>query len=288
MTDLDELRAMAAAACRILAMQGLVREITGHVSVRVPGTDQMLIRCRGDDEYGLPFTTAESIRLVDFDGNGAEATSKYQIPLELPIHGELYRNRPDVHCVIHAHPPASLLCGILDLELRPIFGSFDPEAMRLAHQGIPVYPRSVLIRNRTLGTELAAAMGTSGVCMMRGHGITVAGTTVAEATVRAIRLETLADVTVRAAQTGRTPPDISQADIEDFIGPPGAPAPAALSRGNEWVWKFYLRMLAARDAHVLHSEPAHVKRERAGHLRPFGGLLSLPKSILYGRDGSRL
>lgn len=252
MTDLDELRSTVAASCRILAMQGLVREITGHVSVRAPGTDQMLIRCRADDEKGLPFTAPDAVRLVDLDGRGDEVGSGYQVPLEQPIHGELLRRRPEVNCVIHAHPPASLMCGILDLELRPIFGSYDPEAMRLAHDGIPVYPRSVLIRTPALGAELAETMAGSTVCLMRGHGVTVVGATIEEATIRAIRLETLAEVTLRAAQIGRTAPDLDRADIEDFVGPPGSPAPPALSRGNEWVWKHYLRMLEARDAQLLH------------------------------------
>jgi ribulose-5-phosphate 4-epimerase/fuculose-1-phosphate aldolase len=251
-TDLDELRATVAASCRVLAMQGLVREITGHVSVRVPGTDdQMLIRCRPDNEQGLPFTAADCVQLVDLDGRGAQPG--YQVPLERPIHGELLRRRPEVNCVIHAHPPASLLCGILDLQLRPILGSFDPEAMRLAYEGVPVYPRSVLIRTAALAVQLAEVMGERSVCLMRGHGITVVGASVEEATVRAIRLETLAEITLSAAQTGRTPPDLDRADIEDFVGPPGAPVPPALTRGSEWVWKHYLRMLAVRDGQLGHT-----------------------------------
>ena len=98
---LDELARDVALACRILARQGLVREIIGHVSARIPGTDEMFIRCRGEDEYGLAFTSEEQIRRVDFDGQGGGLGERHVTPLELPIHGETYRARPDVGAVVH-------------------------------------------------------------------------------------------------------------------------------------------------------------------------------------------
>ncbi|GMA59951.1 class II aldolase/adducin family protein [Alicyclobacillus fastidiosus] len=57
-----------AVACRILAMEGLVDEILGHVSVRVPDTDEMLIRCRGPYECGVAYTQSDAIQRVTFEG----------------------------------------------------------------------------------------------------------------------------------------------------------------------------------------------------------------------------
>ena len=97
---LEELRSKVALSCRILAMMGLVKEITGHVSVRIPGSDQMFIRCRGVDEYGLPFTSTEAVQPVDFDGDGPDASRfgrmrdvNYEVPAEFPIHGEILPHR---------------------------------------------------------------------------------------------------------------------------------------------------------------------------------------------------
>ena len=59
-----------ALSCRVLAMMGLVKELTGHVSARIPGADEMFLRCRGVDEYGLPFTSVNAVQQVDFDGSG--------------------------------------------------------------------------------------------------------------------------------------------------------------------------------------------------------------------------
>ena len=49
---------------------------------------------------------------------------------------------------------------------------------------------------------------------MKGHGITVTGKTVEEATVRALNFNTLARATLQVAQTGRKAADISLDDIE--------------------------------------------------------------------------
>src|SRR5262247_3570503 len=43
---IEELREKVAVSCRILAMEGMVDEILGHVSARIAGGDEMWIRCR--------------------------------------------------------------------------------------------------------------------------------------------------------------------------------------------------------------------------------------------------
>src|SRR5262245_31423077 len=104
-------RTTVARACRILAMEGLVEGVLGHVSVRA-GVDRMLIRCRGEDEHGLMFTRERDVRETDLDGALTGPADGYRVPNELPIHGELLRARPEVNAVVHAHPPAVLLCGV--------------------------------------------------------------------------------------------------------------------------------------------------------------------------------
>jgi 3,4-dihydroxyphthalate decarboxylase len=211
----DEARATIAQACRILAMEGLVEGVLGHVSLRT-GDDRMLIRCRGRDEHGLMFTTDDDIRLTDLDGTIIGADGGYAIPKELPIHGEVLRKHPEVNAVVHAHPPAVLLCGLAGFELRPVFGSYNMPAMRMAIDGIPVYPRSVLIRRPDLAHEMLAAMGDRPVCLLRGHGITVTGASVEEAVVRALDLNTLATVTLELARLGARPDPVPPEDVAEL------------------------------------------------------------------------
>ncbi len=135
---------------RILAMQGCVKDILGHVSARIPGTNEMFIRCRGDNERGLLYTDIQQIRRLDFEEKSGDMRDDYMVPVEVPIHGEIYKAIPDAQAVVHAHPYASVVCGIAGLELRPIFGAFDPPSLAIAARGIPVYPRSVLINRADL------------------------------------------------------------------------------------------------------------------------------------------
>ena len=202
------MRETIATACRVLANEGLVEGILGHVSARTD--DGLLIRCRGPRERGLRHTTAEDIR----DPGGD--TGEWRPPAELPIHTELYARRPEVGAVVHAHPRSALLCGLAGIELRPVFGAFDIPAMRLALRGVPRYERSVLITRAELAAEMVAAMGESTTCLLVGHGITVVGDTVEQATVRAVALERLCWVSLRLAQLGASPPAVPDADLAEL------------------------------------------------------------------------
>lgn len=242
MESLESLREKVALSCRILAHQGLVSDILGHVSARIPDSSDMFIRCRGEEEYGLPFTQATAIRRVDFNGHGDVAEGRYQTPLELPIHGEIYKYRPEVQCVIHAHPPAAVACGIAGLDLRPIVGCYNVVALHLALQGIPVFPRAILISRADLAAQLLAVMGERDVCLMKGHGITVTGRTVEEATTRAINVEMLARMTLEVAQTGRAYDELPWLDIQEFVK-----AGRTLPDREKWVWRGLVRELPAID-----------------------------------------
>ena len=89
---MDQLREKVALSCRILANEGLVEGMLGHVSARVPSEDKMLIRCRSDEDYGVLFTRDSDVRRVDFEGQGSDLEGRYEVPKELPIHGEILKD----------------------------------------------------------------------------------------------------------------------------------------------------------------------------------------------------
>jgi ribulose-5-phosphate 4-epimerase/fuculose-1-phosphate aldolase len=239
----EELRKKVAISCRILAMEGLVDGILGHVSARIPGKNEMFIRCRGKNENGVRYTTIDSIRKVDFNGNGIDLED-YEIPKEFPIHGEILKARREIGCVIHAHPPDALLCGITDLEFRPIFGAYNIPAMRMALEGVPIFPRSLLLTKPEFVTPLMACMGNKNICLMKGHGITVTGKTVEEATVRAINFNILAKVTLEVARVGKQAPNISEEDIKEL--------PDLGSTFNDiWNWRYYVKKLQEEEINTF-------------------------------------
>ena len=90
--DIDGAKRALAVACRVMAHQRLVQDVLGHISLRW-GADHSLVRCRGPQEAGLRFTTADDIHLVpiaDPPSPADELNGGYRVPNELPIHTELF------------------------------------------------------------------------------------------------------------------------------------------------------------------------------------------------------
>jgi ribulose-5-phosphate 4-epimerase/fuculose-1-phosphate aldolase len=203
----------------------------------------MFIRCRSNDECGVLFTTVSDVRRVDFNGKGPDTGERYHVPNELPIHGEIYKARPEVGCVVHAHPPSVLVCGIAELEMRPIIGASNISAMRIALEGIPVFPHAYLVTRPELAAPMIDVMGKKNFCIMKGHGMTVTGETVEQATVRALNLNFLAWTTLQVAQTGKKALDISAEDIAELPD-------LGSTFTEQWVWRYYAKMAEKKSAGI--------------------------------------
>ncbi len=236
-TDFDQLRSDIALGCRILARAGLVEDVLGHISARLPGSD-LLIRCRGPHETGLENTTVDDVRRVGADGRADDEA--YSAPNELPIHTELLDRHPEVCTVVHAHPPAVIAADLAGVPFVPLFGAYNIPAARLAADGIPVYPRSVLIRRRDLAAEMADHMGSRPVCVLRGHGITAIGSSVREGVVRALAVDAIATMATRVAALGGTVTAIPPEDLAELpdLGD---------DFNTEMVWRFHHQRLLAEQ-----------------------------------------
>jgi L-fuculose-phosphate aldolase len=238
MADVDELRHLVSQSCRILGKENMTREPAGHVSARIPGTDRVVIKGRGPGEAALRYTMDEDCMIVDMEGKKVEGRDDLTTPNEVFIHTSLYRTRPDVNCVIHVHPTNVVLFTICNRELLPLIGAYDPMALQMVLDGIPRYPRSILISNPQLGSDLAETIGSKNVCLMRGHGITAVGSSVQDATITAWRLNDLAEINYRAALLGNPEP-IPPEDIEAFSGRGGGrrregAAPSSVYQNSTW------------------------------------------------------
>ena len=108
------------------------------------------------------------------------------------IHCEVYKARPDVQSVIHTHDLAVLPFGLTGTPLRPVTAQagFLPKETPLFEvrdaYGPDAHERGMLVLNSALGKALATKLGDNPVVLMRGHGETVVGRSVKEATVRTI------------------------------------------------------------------------------------------------------
>ncbi|KAB2584679.1 aldolase [Rhodococcus erythropolis] len=238
--ELDELRHLVAEGCRVLAARQLAPGILGHISYRIDET-RLLVRCRGAQERGLAHTTPQDIRLVELTGEpGAPGElDGYTVPYELPLHSRVLMRRPDVMSVVHAHPANVVAADLAGLTILPIVGAYDIPGAVLAHGGVPVFPRAALIHNSALGDDVADSLGERPVVLMRGHGLTSTGTSVQEAVLRAISVDTIASLSLSIVSAGGTLKPIGAEDLADLpnLG-------AGLNLGASW--RHEVSMLGSR------------------------------------------
>src|SRR5438067_11381240 len=96
---LDYLREKVATSCRILAQHAIVKGSMGHVSTRVPGTNDILIRGRPPVDKGLRFADPSCVIRVGPDARPVGPTQGVKRVSEIYLHTEVYNRRPEVNAV---------------------------------------------------------------------------------------------------------------------------------------------------------------------------------------------
>jgi len=198
-------------ALKILINEGIFEQTMGHISVRIPETGQILIPGH-IHKLGrtLESLTEDDLAVIDIEGNWLDG--KLKPPGERFIHTEVYRLRPEINSVVHAHPPLSVAFGIAGEQILPchhrgtIFRPFVP-----IHQ----YPAQV--NSKELGEEVARTLGQGYACLLRGHGTVCVGETPEEAAVVAITLETAALHQMRVKSLGREPQIIEDQYLDGYF-----------------------------------------------------------------------
>ena len=229
-----------ARSCRIMGKLDMTHAAYGHVSYRVPGTDTMLIKGKGPDEVGVRYTRPEDIIEVDFNADKVSGSDGLQPPSESYLHLWLYKKNPAVQCVVHVHPRQAVLLTICD---KPILLTYAAYSLshRLIVDGIETYQRAITIHDDQLGEEFANFMGDKKVALMRGHGISVVGDSIEDATVRAIHLDELASMTYQAYLLG-DPRPILDIDLEEVSRPPETTRTRGSAGGLSGMlasWRYY-------------------------------------------------
>jgi L-fuculose-phosphate aldolase len=125
--------------------------------------------------------TAGDIVAVDLDGTLVEGTAKP--PLELYIHAEIYRVRPDVNAVVHTHPRWSTALTMTGHAYRPVY------AQGVLLGDIPVMDSPLSVNTRAMGERLASTLAGAQAVLLKSHGAVIVGSDVIEAFVLATYLE---------------------------------------------------------------------------------------------------
>lgn len=231
-SDLQELKARVALACRVLAHLKLA-DYLGHVSLRLAGQERAVISPRGHAVGGLDAFTAAEMLVIDLDGRRIEGD--HPVPSEVYLHTEVLRARPDVQSVIHTHQPMAVAFGLSGRPLQAVHVT----GSELFDDPVPVYDHANLITDASKGRRVAEALGQHTLLLLRGHGIVSSGASPEEAAINAIYLEQQAAHAHRALQLGGlkplTPEEIQQ-NKEDM-------AQAARTAIPHGPWKYYTSLL---------------------------------------------
>jgi ribulose-5-phosphate 4-epimerase/fuculose-1-phosphate aldolase len=222
-----ELRQQLADVCRVLFRLRLV-DYMGHPSVRIPGTNHVLIKPR----HSRRILAQDRLRpadmaLIDLDGN--QLGGEHAPPGELFIHTAIYRARPDVQAVVHTHQP---MATMMSVGAAPILPVLHVEG-ELVEKPVPMWPCAMLVTDGTLGDAVASALGEHRVALLQGHGVASVAATPAEAALQAIHLEHLAEANWRVLAMGRQPRAIPPEELRQRA-----------ASGVEWQvrWAYYCQI----------------------------------------------
>ncbi len=167
------------AACyRLVDLYGMSDMMANHISARVPGEDNAFLI----NAYGMMYEeiTASSLIKIDLDGNIIAKPDFGDLNYGINkagyvIHSAIHRARHEIDCVIHTHTWAGMAVSSLECGLLPL----TQTAMRFLKISYHDYQGVVLDAREQ--ASLLQDMGNNEACILRNHGLLVAGRSVGEA-----------------------------------------------------------------------------------------------------------
>ncbi len=201
-TTPESLLRLAILECgQICYARRLMTSNDGNISVRVD-EGRVLITpaglCKGRMD-------ADDLLLVDLDGNVLASSNDRRPSSETPMHLEVYKLRPDVRAVIHAHPIFATALTVVGLDFPD---DVLPEvALTLGRVPVSAYATPSSHEDADVIRPL---IRDHDALLLRQHGSLTVGKNLDEALIHLERVEHVAEVFYRARQLGqvtRIPPE---------------------------------------------------------------------------------
>lgn len=176
-----------------LAGSGLSQGKSGNISVRCG--EQVLITPSGADYQQL---TAADMVLLPLDYHPAKhSVSGLPPSSEWHFHLGIYKARPDLNAVVHAHP---VFCTALACTGRAI-PAFHYMVAIAGGNDIPLAPYA-LFGTEQLSEYVVKALTHRQACLLETHGMIASGDNLEKAFNLAIEVETLAEQYIEALKIG--------------------------------------------------------------------------------------
>ncbi len=217
------------AANRIIAQESIV-DAYGHVSVRHDRNPNRFLLSRS---LAPALVTAADLIEYDLDSNAVNANGRSEYA-ERFIHGEIYKARPDVRAIVHAHAPSLVSFAASGVPLRPVY-----HMAGFIGDGVPVFDirqaggmTDMLVRDAARGRALAQALGSKTAVLMRGHGVAVVGPALPFAVGRSIYLELNARIQAQAIGLGGPVTYLDPAEAQQVLA-------SGENRGYDRPWELW-------------------------------------------------
>jgi L-ribulose-5-phosphate 4-epimerase len=189
---------------RNLFNRGLVSALGGNVSARLPNSKEFWITPSGIFKGEL---NPDDLVKLDVEGNILDGFLRPSV--EWPLHAAIYRVRPDVNAVIHAHNPITLGLALAGVSLKPI----SVEAVMVLRK-VEIVPFAFPGTDQLAKlVEEKAAKGARAI-ILQNHGIVALGSNLYDAEAIAETLEEVATAQFVAMVLGKEPPTIPEKDVE--------------------------------------------------------------------------
>lgn len=184
-------RAELVNTCHLLYEKGFVVATEGNVSVRI-SPDRILI---------TPTNTNKSLikesQVVTIDGRGKKISGKGMPSAEFALHTEVYRLRPDVRAIIHAHPPNAVALTLAGIEL----GNTLPEII-IALGKVPI-AKYATATTYALAKSISKLIKKHNAIILALHGSLTVGKNLREAFENLERVEWASEVILKASILGK-------------------------------------------------------------------------------------
>lgn len=186
------------AACyRLIDLYGMSDLIYNHITLKIPGTEHLLINL-----YGLLYKeiTASSLVKIDINGNIlSKPPTDYGINKSgYVIHGCIHEARNDVNAVIHTHTRAGMAVSVMQCGLLPITQTSIRFVGHLGYHDFEGPAIDLEERKR-----LVADLGPHDAMILKNHGLLTCGATIAQALNTMYQLELSCRAQVDAMSSGQ-------------------------------------------------------------------------------------
>ena len=202
---LERERTLVAEFGRKLLAEGLTRGTGGNLSAI--DRERGLVAVKPSAVEYLE-TGPEDIAVVDLEGR--QVAGPWKPSSETPMHLALYRGRPDVGAVVHAHSPFATTLACLEREIPPVH-----YLVALDGPSGPCAPYAPF-GSQELAESALAGIGQGKAVLLGHHGLVTVGADMEEAFAVASAVEFAAEIAWRASCV-ETPPVLSPEQVEDAV-----------------------------------------------------------------------